>query len=68
MDFKDFAMSSKNSTDRLETPQASGYRVGMSSSSMIARKLERLYHLPADMPREIGDMLQVLDRKIPRAG
>ena len=68
MDRKDFAMSPKASTLRLETPHASGYRAGMSSSSMIARKLERLYNLPADTPREICDILQVLDRKTLREG
>ena len=68
MDRKDFAMNANAATLRLETPRATGYRAGMTSSSMIARKLERLYDLPADMPREIGDILQVLDRKTLSAG
>ncbi len=68
MDRKDFAMDGNATTMRLETPHASGYRVGMSSSSMIARKLERLYNPPGDMPRAICDMLEVLDRKTVREG
>ena len=68
MDRKDFAMNATASTLRLETPKASGYRSGMSSSSMIARKLERIYSLPSDMPREMGEILQLIDRKTLREG
>ena len=68
MDRKDFAMTNTASTPRLETPKVSGYQNGMSSSSMIARKLERLYGLPGDTPREFFEILQTLDRKTAMGG
>ncbi len=60
---RDFTMNVKSESLRLETPYLTGFRAGMSTSSMIARRLGRLYDLPADTPREICDLLQALDRK-----
>ena len=64
---KDFAMNPKPDGDRLETPVTAGYRAGMSSSSLIGRRLGRMYEQSSEIPREIGDMLQVLARKVFRA-
>ena len=61
-------MDAKSGDFRLETPMMTGYRAGMSSSSMIGRKLGRLYDPPADMPSEIDEVLRVLDRKLCSAG
>ncbi len=65
---RDYAMDAKSEAFRLETPAMSGFRAGMSSSSMIGRKLGRLYNPPADMPSDIGQLIQVIDRKFDRAG
>ena len=64
----DFAMNAKAEGDRLETPVTAGYRTGMSSSSMIGRRLGRMYEPAGEVPREIGDALQVLARKMYRPG
>ncbi len=60
-------MDAKVEGDRLETPVMAGYRAGMSSSSMIGRRLGRMYEQSSDVPREIGDLLQLLARKMFRA-
>ena len=61
-------MNPKAEGDRLETPVMAGYRAGMSSSSMIGRRLGRMYEQSSEMPREIGDALQMLARKMFRVG
>ena len=61
-------MNPKIEGDRLETPVVAGYRTGMSSSGIIGHRLGRMYQLSSDVPREIGEMLQVLANKMPRAG
>ena len=67
MPTNEFATNPKSTCDRLDTPASAGYRAGMSSSGMIGRWLGRLYGLPDGTPREIGNALQVLDRKAYRA-
>ena len=52
---------------RLETPSMTGFRPGMSSSSVIARKLGAVYDVPADRKQEIECALQTLDRRLTRA-
>ena len=64
----DTIMNAREGVARLETPQTVGFRVGMSSSTVIGRKLERIYDLPSDTPREIGELLKVLDSQVVRAG
>lgn len=59
-------MRSKTEIGRLETPEAAGYKAGVPSSFAIGRRLGRLYDLPGDMPRRIGELLEELDRKIDR--
>lgn len=49
---------------RLETPEMAGYRAGMASSHVIGRKLDRLYGLPSDMPRKMGEALRAIDRRM----
>ena len=49
---------------RLETPPMAGFRPGMSSSSVIGRKLGSLYNVPADPKREIETVLETLDGKL----
>ena len=41
-----------------------GYRPGMSSNSVIARKLSSLYIVPADRKGEIEAALQTLGEKL----
>ena len=50
--------------ERLETPGAVGYRPGMSSSTVIGRKLGSLYELPVERKREIETALETLDTKL----
>lgn len=54
----------RNARERLETPNSVGYRPGMTSYSMIGRKLGSLYELPADRKREIETALETLDDKL----
>ncbi len=49
---------------RLETPSMAGYRQGMSSFSVISRKLGALYDVPSDSRRDIEAALQTLDSKL----
>ena len=53
---------------RLESPKMAGYRVGMSSSTVIGRKLGAVYDVPADRKTEIESALQTLDRRMTTAG
>ncbi len=48
---------------RLETPSMSGFRSGMSSSRLIAGRLGRLYHPPAEMPSEMDTLIRAIDAK-----
>ena len=49
---------------RLETPPMTGFRPGMSSSSVIGRKLGSLYNVPAEPKREIETVLETLDDRL----
>ena len=49
---------------RLESPKMAGYRSGMSSFSVIGRKLGLVYDVPADSKTEIESALQTLDRRM----
>ena len=48
----------------METPLMTGFRPGMSSSSVIGRKLGSLYSVPAEPTREIETVLETLDDKL----
>ncbi len=63
---KNNAVDIRSEVSRLETPYMVGFRLGMTSSTVIGRKLERLYDLPSDTPLEIGELLKVLDRRTVR--
>ena len=65
---KEVEMNEQKASFRLETPHMAGYRFGMTSSSAIGHRLHRVYGLPADMPREIGTLLQILDKKTGQTG
>ena len=54
----------RNARERLETPVTVGYRPGMSSCTVIGRKLGSLYGVPADPKREIETALETLDTKL----
>ncbi len=41
-----------------------GYRPGMSSCTVIGRKLGSLYELPVESKREIETVLETLDNKL----
>ena len=47
----------------LETPRVTGYRAGMSSTSLIGRRLARVYEVGADVPRDISALLRDLNGK-----
>ena len=46
---------------RLETPRTVGFRVGMTSSGVIGRRLENLFEVPMETPRKIDELLRALD-------
>lgn len=41
-----------------------GFRTGMSSPGVIGRKLDKIYRVPNEIPREIGTLLHAIDEKI----
>ncbi len=53
--------------DRLETPLMAGYRAGMSSSSVIGRKLSSIFGVEASMPREMDCCIRELQTKLGRS-
>ena len=57
-------ITGQHARERLETPVAVGYRPGMSSCSVIGRKLGSLYDVPAERKREIETALETLDSKL----
>ena len=62
-----FEMQDKSDENRLETPFMVGYRTGMSSTGVIARKLGSMYDVPSDILHEMESLLRALDRNIGRA-
>ncbi len=63
-DHGDFARREAVERMRLDTPRSSGYRRGMTSTGVIARKLETIYDLPASTPSEIERALDAIDRSL----
>jgi hypothetical protein len=49
---------------RLETPSMSGYKPGMSSSCVLARKMCSVFTIPQSIPCEMADLLAALDIKL----
>ena len=53
--------------NRLDTPLTAGYRTGMSSSSVIGRKLSAIFGVEPSMPREMDCCIRELQSKLGRA-
>ena len=49
--------------ERLDTPSSSGFRRGMTSTGVIARKLETIYDLPSDTPSEMVTAIDAIAHK-----
>lgn len=54
--------------NRLETASTAGYRVGMSSSGVIGRKLGAVYSVDSHVPCEMNTLLSQLQSKLVRQG
>lgn len=53
-----------NGRGRLETPSMVGFRTGMSSCSVIGRKLGSMYSVPADCPERMSTLIKAIDRTV----
>ncbi len=51
-------------TSRLETPSMMGYRFGMSSSGVIGRKLNAVFGVESNVPREMDTVIRELQSKL----
>ena len=60
-------MNAKSDMNRLETPVMAGFRAGMSSCSIIGRKLGAMYNVPSDRHDRIEALLRTIDRTIGRS-
>ncbi len=61
--FNDKSPKARFDAGRFETPSMSGFRPGMTASRLIAGRLGRLYHPPAEMPVEMDTLLRAIDDK-----